>query len=212
MVTALAFLAAVAVVGALVVGAVALARSSRKAYVASNQVVPGRPTRAPGSWAGSHDPEAVLHRRIRDAMAALRANQAFDDDGSLLDVRVELEEQALILDDELVAVAALPRHRRHDSLAKVTMAVDAIESAVAELAVRSTVEAGPRLQEVLRRIRERTTLVDEIRSELENLPEAPQAPAPGDPAGPASDAQPWPDPPPTAPDQSGEPGQAGQTS
>jgi hypothetical protein len=150
-------------------------------------------------------------------MAALRANQAFDDDGALLDVRVELEEQALSLDDELVAVAALPRARRHDPLARVTEAVDTIEAAVTELASRSAVEAGPRLQEVLRRIRERTSLIDEIRAELDQLP-APAAESPGA-ADQALPGQETASPPPAAPSaegtgrtaESGESGETGQT-
>lgn len=217
---ALLLLIAVVVVVAGAAGAYLLASKSRKSYLEANQVIPGRPSRAPASWAGSHDPEAVLHRRLRDAMAALRANQAFDDDGGLLDVRVELEEQALAIDDELVAVAALPRLHRHEPLAKVTEAVNTIETAVAELASRSVVEAGPRLDEVLRRIRDRTSLIDEIRGELDRLPDAsgqssppaPQAPAslppaqtaPPSPSSPPPSAQPSP-----APDADGEPGQPG---
>jgi hypothetical protein len=196
----------VAVAGA--VGAVALAMRSRRQFVAANELIPGRPTRAPASWAGSHDPEAVLHRRLRDAMAALRANQAFDHDGGLLDVRVELEEQALAIDDELVAVAALPRLHRHEPLRKVTEAVNSIETAVAELASRAVTESGPRLEDVLRRIRERTTLVDEIRAELDQLPDAGTDPATGGipgsststaSASSAGGGTPAPPPPPSAP-------------
>ena len=121
-IVAFLLIAAVVVVAAGAVGAYALASRSKKDFADANQVIPGRPTRAPASWAGSHDPEAVLHRRLRDAMAALRANQRFDDDGALLDVRVELEAQALVLDDELVSVAALPQAHRHDPLARVTEA------------------------------------------------------------------------------------------
>lgn len=218
MMGALVVLALVAVAGALVAGAVVLARSSKAEYAEANQVVPGRPTRAPASWAGSHDPEARLHRRLRDAMAALRANQAFDDDGSLLDVRVELEEQALLLDDDLVAVAALPSHARQGPLSQIGDAVGMIESAVADLASRSAVEAGPRLQEALRRIRDRTSLVDDIRSELENLPEvAPQAPsATGEAAAPeaptpSASAPAAPAPPPDQGSDRGQQGQTGQT-
>ena len=71
-------------------------------------------------------------------MAALRANRAFDDDGALLDVRVELEEQAVALDDELVAVAALPRLHRHEPLARVPEAVNPIATAYAARTRRHT--------------------------------------------------------------------------
>ena len=43
---------------------------------------------------------------------------------------------------------------------------------MADLASRSALEAGPRLQEVLERIKERTSLVEEIRTELDRLPAA----------------------------------------
>lgn len=212
---ALLLLAAVVVVAAGAVGAYALASRSKRSFAEANQVIPGRPTRAPASWAGSHDPEAVLHRRLRDAMAALRANRAFDDDGALLDVRVELEEQAVALDDELVAVAALPRLHRHEPLTRVTEAVNTIETAVAELASRPAVEARPRLEEVLHRIREKTTLVDEIREELDQLPDVgptsteSAGAASADPATPPPAQQPRPQPPQPQQPQQGEQGQTG---
>ena len=205
----LVLVALVVVVGG-AAGAIVLAARSRSQYQASNQVVPGRATLAPASWAGSHDPEAVLHRRLRDAMKALRANQAFDHDGLLLDVRVELEEQALALDEQLVAVAALPRLHRAEPLARVTEAVSTIEKAVADLASRSAMEAGPRLQEVLQRIHERTSLVEEIRTELDRLPgAAPEIPAA--PAAGTSDAQPdaAPSPAPSPPPGEERPGTTG---
>jgi hypothetical protein len=161
---------ALAVVAAGVVGAVVLTRRVSAKHRADNQVVPGRETRAPASWAGAHTPEAVLHRRLRDAMKALRANQAFDHHGVLLEVRVELEEQAVILDDHLVAVAALPRQHSGEPLERVTEAVSMIEKAVSDLASRSAMESGPRLQEVLAQIQQRASLVDEIRTELDRLP------------------------------------------
>lgn len=163
---------AVVVVAGIAAGGVFLASRARSQFKAANEVVPGRPTRAPASWAGSHDPEALLHRRLRDAMTALRANQAFDYDGGLLDLRVELEEQALRLDDQLVAVASLARMQRDAPLVAVAASVEMIETAVVELSLRATDEAVPRLEEALERIRERTGLMEEIRSELDRLPAA----------------------------------------
>ena len=169
-----------------VAGGVILANRARRNFQArqqaSNQVVPGRVTRAPESWLGSHDPEAVLHRRLRDAMAALRANDAFDNDGALLEVRVELEEQALALDDQLVSVAAVPRLHRSEPLARVTEAVAMIEKAVSELATRSALESAPRLDAVLDRIKERVSLIDEIRTELDRLPAPAGSSAPAEPS------------------------------
>ena len=56
-------------------------RKQQRAITRDNQLMPGRPTRAPRSWAVSHDPEARLHRRLRDAMAALLFVMDDPDDG-----------------------------------------------------------------------------------------------------------------------------------
>lgn len=186
-------LAGLAVAAAATVAAVVAVSVKRNAGHA-NQVVPGHVSRAPESWAGSHDPEAILHRRLRDAMVALRSNQTFDDDGGLLDLRVELEVQAVALDDRLVSIAALSRLHRGGPLADATQAVDLIETAVAELTTRSAKDAAPALRAVLDRIRERNSLLGEIQAELDRLPApqigfeqgAPQAPPTAEEAGPAT--------------------------
>jgi hypothetical protein len=154
---------------AAVVAVVVLAQRNQASFERSNQLLPGRATSAPASWAGSHEPEARLHRRLRDAMAALRANQAFDDDGRLLDLRVDLEQNAVALDEQLVAVAALPVHLRGPSLEKLAGAVETIEQAVADLAGSSSGEIGERLDLVLADVRERTGLVAQARAALDAL-------------------------------------------
>lgn len=155
------------VVGAGVAYAVALALRSKRDYAASNQVVPGRPSSVPASWAGSHDAAALLHRRLVDAMAALRANQSFDDDGTLLDLRVELEQQALAIDERLVAVDALPARVRSEPLQEVTAATVAVEQAVATLASRAVADARPAVDAALDDLREHTDTLDEIRRQLD---------------------------------------------
>ena len=45
-------------------------RNQQRALSRNSQLIPGRPTRVPRTWAVSHDPEAKLHRRLRDAMTA----------------------------------------------------------------------------------------------------------------------------------------------
>ncbi|HET7722060.1 MAG TPA: hypothetical protein VFK43_18960, partial [Acidimicrobiales bacterium] len=89
-------------------------------------------TKAPAEWAGAHTPEARLHRRLRDAMAAVRANPAMED-AFMMDARVSLEQQALAVDERLIAVAALPEGVRNEPLSSVAAAVDAVEAAVAAL-------------------------------------------------------------------------------
>jgi hypothetical protein len=173
----LIFLVIAVVVLAAVAGGVVLAGRSRKEFKDANVVVPGRPTPAPGSWAGSHDPEARLHRRRRDAMTALRANQSFDDDGGLLDLRVDLEQQALALDERLVAVAALPEASKGQALFDIESAVAMVESAVASLATRSVGEVRPQVERAVDRVDERTSMLEQVRAQLEALP-ATTPPAP----------------------------------
>lgn len=114
-------------------GAAAVVSSTRRRYVLSNQIVPGTATRAPASWAGAHTPEARLHRRLRDAVTALRANPAMEDAWAL-ESRVSLEQHAVAVDERLIAVAALPEGVRTEPLRTVIAAVDAVEAAVASLA------------------------------------------------------------------------------
>ena len=126
-------------VGAAVVAAAyVIARAGKREFAEANEVVPGTSTRAPAEWAGAHSPEARLHRRLRDAVAALRANPAMED-AFVLEARVTLEQHALAVDDRLIAVAALPKDVRSEPLAAVAAAVDAVEAAVASMA------AGPPL-------------------------------------------------------------------
>ena len=102
----------------------------------ANEVVTGTATRAPAEWAGAHTPEARLHRRLRDAVAALRAEPAMED-AWRTDARVSLEPHALTVDERLIAVAALPDRVRVEPMASVAAAVEAVEAAVA------AVVAGP---------------------------------------------------------------------
>lgn len=167
----MAFLLGLLLVGvigaALVAGFIAL--RNKQAFTRDAKLGPGLATSAPTAWAGSHDPEARLHRRLRDAVAALAANQSFDFDGSLLDLRVELEQQAVALDEQLVATAALPMHMRSDPLGRISEAVVALEQAVADLAGASADEAAQRLALALRDISDRTGMVAQARVALDAM-------------------------------------------
>jgi hypothetical protein len=121
------------------VAATVVVRAQKRSFAAANVVVPGTDTKAPAEWAGAHSPEARLHRRLRDAVAAVRANPAMED-AFRMDARVSLEQQALAVDERLIAVAALPEAVRAEPLASVSVAVDAVEAAVAALV------AGPESQ------------------------------------------------------------------
>ncbi len=190
---------------AAVIGVVVLAQRNQASFERSNQLLPGITTSAPASWAGSHEPEARLHRRLRDTMAALRANQAFDDDGRLLDLRVDLEQNAIALDEQLVATAALPVHLRGTSLEKLAGAVETIELAVADLAGSSSGEIDDRLQVVLADVRERTGLVAQARAALDALDDEAAEAA----TGPAPAPAPAPAPEPVSEDDEDRPGTTG---
>ena len=122
----------VLVVLAAVVAATVVVRSGKRNYAKANEVVPGTATQAPAEWAGAHSPEARLHRRLRDAVEALRANPAMED-AWRMDARVSLEQHALTVDERLVAVAALPERVRVEPMASVAAAVEAVEAAAASL-------------------------------------------------------------------------------
>lgn len=189
----LVVLAALAVLSGVAVAAVVALRT-KAAFERSNELIPGVRSAAPASWAGSHEPEARLHRRLRQALAALRANQAFDHDGSLLDLRVELEQQAVEVDQQLVATAALPVHLRSDPLERLSGAVASLEQAVADLAGSSAAETSARLSRALDDVRSRTGLVAQARAALDDLPALASTPAapesepePEDGSGPETD-------------------------
>lgn len=168
-----AVLTILVVVGVAVVGGAALARSSKSSFKAANDVVPGTPTKAPAAWAGAHSTEARLHRRLRDAVAAMRANPALDD-LSFTEPRMMVEAEALAVDDRLVAAAALPVSQRGDRLATAAAAVEAIEAVVAEMVDASTATADT--AGALDAVRTRLDLVAQARDELAALEHGSQMP------------------------------------
>jgi hypothetical protein len=112
-------------------------RKQQRALTRDNQLIAGRLTRAPRSWAVSPDPEARLHRRLRDAMAALQAVNAIDT-GSTIALRADLEQTAIQLDDQLVAVAQLTPTQREQLLPAITTTVESVEAAVGRYAATAT--------------------------------------------------------------------------
>ncbi len=133
----------------------------------ANEIIPGVPTTAPKEWAGAHSPEARLHRRLRDAMTALRANRALDSP-EVVEVREALERAALEVDDRLIAAAALPGRHKDEQVASVGDAVDAIEQAVTDVvALRGPASAD--VEQALLQARTRLALVQEARNELDDL-------------------------------------------
>lgn len=127
--TALLVVLAVAAVVAAVAAAAAIAATQARRQARDNQVVAGRPTRAPRSWAGSHTAEARLHRRLRDAVRALAGLGGVD-----AATRAEVERHVADLDDRLVAVASLPPDERAGPLGVLAEQVAAVEAAVGAFA------------------------------------------------------------------------------
>lgn len=157
-----------------VVGTIAyVALRNAQDFSDANEVVPGVPTRAPKAWAGAHSVEARLHRRLRDSMTALRANPALDDP-ALVDVREALQREALAIDDQLVAAAALPARVRDDPLRQVATAVESVEGAVAEVVLLRGPERESS-QVAIDQVRTRLALVEEARAELAALGGAPSS-------------------------------------
>jgi len=187
----LLFVLAVLVGAAAAVGLVALAVSSKRSADRSNEIIPGTPSLAPDSWAGAHTPEAKLHRRLVDVVAALRAVHGLD--GMTLDRRADIERHALELDRRLVAVAALPAGVRTEPLGIIEGDVKELEMGVAALTVRVAEQRLP-LDDAFRDLAERLDHLDQARSELDAVTPGPApsvdvAPAPVS-APPVPDAAP----------------------
>jgi hypothetical protein len=159
------FLVLLAVLVVAVAGAAVVARTQKRKFAQANQVIPGMPTRAPASWAGAHSPEARLHRRLRDAMTALRANPGLATVG-FMDALAALQVQAVAVDDALVAAAALPERLRAKPLADAEAAV-VVENAVAALAAQPAADARADLDRALAEATERVELLARARTELE---------------------------------------------
>lgn len=156
----LALIAGLAVAVVAVVG-----RSQQRAISRANQLIPGRPTRAPRAWAVSHDPEARLHRRLRDAMSALQAVNVIDS-GSTLMLRADLEQTALNLDDHLVAVAQLAPGRKDELLQSITTTVESIEAAVARYAEAATMPDTTALEADLATVQRQLDTVSDLQKGL----------------------------------------------
>lgn len=162
-------LALVVIVG-LVVGVAAVIvavvhHNQQRSITSANELMPGRPTRAPRAWAVSHDPEARLHRRLRDAMAALHAANAFDT-GSTVMLRADLEQTALNLDDHLVAVAQLAPAQKDQLLQSITATVESIEAAVARYSVAATAPDTRALEADLATVQQQLDVTRELQRKL----------------------------------------------
>lgn len=160
---------AVLIAVAVIAGAAAIAFRSKRSFVESNEIVPGTATRAPTSWAGAHSPEAKLHRRLRDAVLAVRAEPTLTDPGSP-GSRAILEQAALDIDDRLIAAAALPATHRDAAIGAVEPAVVALEDAIAKLAAPAGAATSQQaLDDAIGAVQSRLIALAEARAELDQL-------------------------------------------
>ena len=119
-------------VGAVVAFGVALAARSKQEFAAQNEVVPGRRSPAPASWAGAHSREAKLHRRLGAAVKGAHANPRFVELGLASQMKA-IDAEALAIDERLVAAAALPAAHRDSAIDPLEQHVIDLEAAIAEL-------------------------------------------------------------------------------
>ncbi len=148
---------------------VALAVRSKREFKEQNEVVPGVASPAPASWAGAHSPEAKLHRRLRDAVAAARANPRLVELG-LAEQTKQVEAEALAIDERLVAVSNLPERNKAEPLTKLESAVTALEDAVASLVTSSSVaDTKELLEQAVSDADIRLQALAEARAEVERI-------------------------------------------
>lgn len=147
----------VTIVVAVVLGAMALARQGRR------DVERDAVTGEAAAWAGQHTPEAKLHRRLHDAVAALPA-----EDPNVLEARLAIEEVVRAVDAQLVSVSKLPERVRAQPLAQVTAAVEAVEDGVARVAANELGAHGAAgVEAALAQLQERMALLAEAHRELD---------------------------------------------
>ena len=125
---------------------VALSVRGKRDFAKQNEVVPGRKSPAPASWAGAHSPEAKLHRRLGVAVRAANSNPRLTELGLATQTK-QIEAEAMSIDERLVAAAALPTSHRAGAVAEFEPQVAALEDAVAALIKSTTVSDSKQLLE-----------------------------------------------------------------
>ena len=125
---------------------VALSVRGKRDFAQQNEVVPGKKSPAPASWAGAHSPEAKLHRRLGHAVRAANGNPQLVELGLAAQTE-QIEAEAMAIDERLVAAAGLPTSHRADAVAEFEPQVEALEVAVATLIKSTTVSDSKQLLE-----------------------------------------------------------------
>ncbi len=156
-------------VGAVVAFGVMLAARSKQEFSEQNQVVPGRKSPAPASWAGAHSREAKLHRRLGDAVKGARANPRFVELG-LAPQMTAIEAEALAIDERLVAAAALPAAHRDAAIDPLEQHVVELEATIAELVTSvSVADSKVQLEAAVSAADIKLQALAEARAEVEQI-------------------------------------------
>ena len=163
-------IAVVAIVG---IGIAVTAGAISKNAKSKNQVAPGMLTPAPDNWFGSHEPEAKLHRRVRDAAAGLRATAASDP--TMADTTASIDREAVRLDEQIVAASRMPESHKAEALETLEASVKQFEDMTAGLISRSSGLAATDVPSELDSLAERLDLVAEARAELDDQDDFPQS-------------------------------------
>ncbi len=164
------FLLTILILGVLVVGGLAAAavlggKAVGKNAEKKNQVVAGIPSNAPANWYGSHEPEAKLHRRVRDAVTGLQETPT--DDPNMFEVRASVEREAVSLDNQIVAASKLADRLKPDVLESLSAAVDQFEDITARLITRTSGLDDDNVRGELDELTERLDLLREARQEVD---------------------------------------------
>ncbi|MFT4126102.1 MAG: hypothetical protein QM662_07705 [Gordonia sp. (in: high G+C Gram-positive bacteria)] len=98
-----------------------------RAFARSTDLIPGKPGRAPESWTTATSPEALLHRRIRYAIADVHRNPAIPHFPDVLADRDRLDDAVFSLDDQVIAAADLAGEAKEERLEELEQAVVVLE-------------------------------------------------------------------------------------
>jgi hypothetical protein len=161
-----------------VIGVAIGARRVKQSALRSNEVVSGTATAAPIAWAGAHTPEALLHRRLRAAVDAARAQGSAGVAGSN-EVLQAVERGATEIDERLIAAAALPATHRDAAIAAIEPSVTALENAIAGVRTDGTAQA-PELQAAMDDLQGRLDALAAARAEVDQLDTTRVRPAEGE--------------------------------
>lgn len=96
-------------------------------FARSTDLVPGKEGRAPAEWTTASSPEALLHRRIRYAIADVHRNPAIPHHPDVLAERDRLDDAVFGLDDRLIEAADLSDEEKSERLERIEPVIVRLE-------------------------------------------------------------------------------------